>query len=239
MSALRILIAANMLKLTQIFFDVLQRQRILAFLEKLELVNEKLGPSYIISSRGTISKEVYSLCSAVLFPPDDTAGRLAINLPLLDQFKGLMRMPPKFVYVICGILQKIAEHHNLQECVNYVFEESGQTSIFANPVLWKQRTCFYDRVKQFNAYRKTLCPMPIPQRLLSMQLFQWSRIPVRAYGVITKLRRRKLLCLSELLIILLSRLFKDLNESSCSSQTRGILCKIFGEEQSKRLLTKN
>jgi hypothetical protein len=235
MSALRELIATNTLRLRQIF-DILQYQRILAFLEKLKEVEEKLGQSENFSSRGIISKEVYSLCSAVLYPPDDTAGRLAINLPLLDQFKELMRMPPKFVYVVCGILQKIAEHHNLQECVDFVFEESGQTSIWANPVLWKQRTYFYEIVKQFNSYRKTLCPMPIPQRLLSMQLFKWSRIPARAYMCITKLKRRKLLCLSELLIILLSRLFRDLTNSSCSSQTRGILCKVFGEEQIQRLL---
>jgi hypothetical protein len=235
MSVLIVLVAEYMLALRQIFGANLPK--LLAFLEKLKEVEEKLGQSNIVSSRGIISKEVYTLCTAVLYPPDDTAGRLAINLPLLDQFKELMRMPPKFVYVVCGILQKIAEHHNLQECVNYVFEESGQTSIFANPVLWKQRTCFYERVKQFNAYRKTLCP--IPQRLLSMQLFKWSRIPVRAYMCNTKLKRRKLLCLSELLMILLSRLFRDLTNSSCSSQTRGILCKVFGEEHFKRLLKKN
>jgi hypothetical protein len=234
MSVLIVLVAEYMLALRQIFGANLPK--LLDFLEKLGKAEEKLKPSNIGSSRGIISKEVYSLCTAVLYPPDDTAGRLAINLPLLDQFKELMRMPPKFVYVVCGILQKIAEHHNLQECVDFVFEESGQTSIWANPVLWKQRTCFYERVKQFNSYRKTLCPMPIPQRLLSMQLFQWSRIPARAYMCITKLKRRKLLCLSELLIILLSRLFKDLTESSCSSQTRGILCKVFGEEQIQRLM---
>jgi len=237
MSALRDLTPQYMPRLAQIF-DVLQYQRILAFLEKLKEVEEKLGQSNIVSSRGIISNEVYTLCSAVLYLPNDTAGRLAINLPLLDQFKELMRMPPKFVYVVCGILQKIAEHHNLQECVDFVFEESGQTSFFANPVLWKQRTYFYERVKEFHAYRKRFYPypMPIPQRLLSMPLFQWSRIPARAYMCITKLKRRKLLCLSELLRILLSRLFRDLTNSLCSSQTRGILCKVFGEEQIQRLM---
>jgi hypothetical protein len=235
MSALGKLIAKNMGTLYRTF-DCVQCPRILAFLEKLEVVNEKLGQSNIVSSRGTISKEVYSLCSSVLFPPDDTAGRLAINLPLLDQFEELMQMPPKFVYAICGILQKIAEHHGLEECVDFVFDESGQTSLYPNPVLWSQRTCFYHRVKQFNDYRKRfyLYPMPFPQRLLSMQLFKWARIPARAYGYIVKLKRRKLLCLSELLRILLSRLFEDLTESSCSSQTRGILCKVFGEQQLKQ-----
>jgi hypothetical protein len=235
MSALGKLIAENMGTLYRTF-DFVQYPRILAFLKRLEEIEGKLGPSYIVSSRGTISKEVYSLCSSVLSPPDDTAGRLAINLPIMDQFKELMRMPPKFVYAICGILEKIAEHHNLKECVDFVFDESGQTSLYPNPVLWSQRTCFYERVKQFNDYRKRyyLSPMPFPQRLLSMQLFKWARIPARAYGFITKLKRRKLLCLSELLRILLSRLFEDLTESSCSSQTRGILCKVFGEQQLKQ-----
>jgi hypothetical protein len=184
---------------------------------------KKVNNAYKLRPRFPI--ELQNFGKAVIFLPHGSA-----NMTIEFLIMNIMRMHPQFIHNIFTMIEYIAEHTGLKFYLQYMHEEYG----FYNQLFDKNLGFLY-RLREISDYWHTLCPMPIPQRLLSMPFMSYSRLPICTFIRITRKRRQKLLCLSGHFLVLMKRMFANM-ERHILRKMNVVIRKVFGNELSQQLL---
>ena len=204
----QILIQQHMQQLLDIFGNRIEEW--LGFMKKVDNAY-KLRPRFPI--------ELQNFGKAVICLPHGSA-----NMTIEFLIMNIMRMHPQFIHNIFTMIEYIAEHAGLRFYLQYMHEEFG----FYNQ-LYDKNLGFLYRLREINDYWHTLCPTPIPQRLLSIPLLNYSGLPVCTFIRITRKRRQKLLCLSGHFFVLIKRIFANV-ERHVLRKMNMVIRKMFGNE---------
>ena len=225
----QILIQQHMQQLLDIFGNRFEEW--LGFMKKVDNAY-KLRPRFPGFSNTFITIELQNFGKAIICLPHGSA-----NMTIEFLIMNIMRMHPQFIHTIFTMIEYIAEHAGLRFYLQYIHEENG----FCNQLCDKNLGFLY-RLREISDYWHTLCPMPIPQRLLSMPFMSYSRLPVSysrlpvcTFIRITKKRRQKLLCLSGHFLVLMKRMFANM-ERHILRKMNVVIRKVFGNELYQQLL---
>jgi len=184
---------------------------------------KKVDNAYKLRPRFPI--ELQNFGKSVICLPHGSA-----NMTIEFLIMNIMRMHPQFIHNIFTMIEYIAEHAGLRFYLQYMHEEFG----FCNQLFDKNLGFLY-RLREISDYWHTLCPTPIPQRLLSMPLLNYSGLPICTFIRITRKRRQKLLCLSGHFIVLMKRIFANV-ERHVLRKMNVVIRKMFGNELAQQLL---
>ena len=225
----QILIQQHMQQLLDIFGNRFEEW--FGFMKKVDNAY-KLRPRFPGFSNTFIPIELQNFGKAIICLPHGSA-----NMTIEFLIMNIMRMHPQFIHTIFTMIEYIAEHAGLRFYLQYIHEENG----FCNQLCDKNLGFLY-RLREISDYWHTLCPMPIPQRLLSMPFMSYSRLPVSysrlpvcTFIRITKKRRQKLLCLSGHFLVLMKRMFANM-ERHILRKMNVVIRKVFGNELYQQLL---